>query len=205
VPTKEIYSNETKESLFIPVLLSILFMPLQFIAETAIALLDIAVITLIVAIPAFIVLLPAQKLNTWLKEKFSLSWSAAAFATAFLILLPIVFALYLIPLAIGASLVKAAGTNPEFMQLTMLDYAMAVIATIVKNLLSTLLFTILLMPLVFFASFAREKVEQRFKVHRLAKDFLATFLTTGLAWAILLFVFPWVPTAIIWKLYWSPI
>ena len=126
--------------------------------------------------------------------------------TTLIVLIPLVFIAYLVPYSLGFFESELALQQaPEFMQLTMLDYAMAIIATVVKNLLSAILFTILLMPLVFFAAFAEEKVKERLKLPALASTFAAVFLTAALAWIVLLFVFPWVINAIFWKLYWSPI
>jgi len=181
-------------------------MPLEFLSELVFALVDLARMSLIVAIPAFLIVLLAGKLNTWLRKRFKASWIMAAFATSFIVLLPIVFILYLVPFSIGyASSLIVSQPVPEGMQLTLLDYAMAAVSTIFKNILSALIFAVLLMPFIFFAAFAEEKVRERFKLHKLANAFIATFLTTALAWIIVLFIFPWVVTALLWKLYWGPI
>lgn len=195
-----------KKHIFIPVLLSISIMPLEFIAELAFALVDLARMTIIVSIPAFLIVLLAQKLNQYIRAKSSLSWILAAFATTFLVLLPIVFVLYLVPFWAGyAASPLVSEQAPAAMQLTPIDYAMAVIATVFKNLLSALLFAVMLLPFIFFAAFAEEKVRERFKLPAFLNTFIATFLTTALAWIVILFVFPWVVPAIFWKLYWGPI
>jgi hypothetical protein len=195
-----------KKHIFIPVLLSIFVMALDLIIGFVSALVDLVRMSLIVAIPAFLLCLPGQRLLHWLEKRYKLSWIVAGFLTIFLILLPIVFILYLVPYWIGYSESALVGLpTPEFMQITALDYAMAFVATVVKNVLSAFLFAILLMPLLFFASFVQEYLEKRFKLNALANVFAATFLTSALAWAIILFAFPWIVNAVFWKLYWSPI
>ena len=118
------------------------------------------------------------------------------------------FALYLIPYALGFLSASAGGPAPEFMQLTILDYAMAFILTIFKNALSIILFTVLLMPLLFIASFIGEKIEERKKLPKLAHTFVTVLATAIVAWVIV-FALDYVGIglipAIFWKLYWSPI
>jgi len=179
-------------------------MPLEFAADLLLAILDLVRMSLIIAIPAFPIVLLCRKLHKRLSEKFGLNWILASFASAFAALTPIVFALYLVPLLMGIAATPETASLPEFMQLTILDQAMAFISTIVKNLLTILLFAILAMPLVFFASFLEEKLKEMVKVPELAQTFIAVFATTVLAWIILLY-FSWILPAMIWKLYWSPI
>jgi len=195
-----------KKHIFIPVLLSIFVMPLDLILGTILALLDFVRMSLIVAIPAFLLCLPGQRLLHFFEKRYKLSWIVAAFLSVFLILLPIVFALYIVPYWIGYSESALVGLPvPEGMQNTALDYAMAFVATVAKNVLSALLFTILLMPLLFFAAFVQDYLEKKYKPPALATAFAAAFLTSALAWIIVLFVFPWIINAVFWKLYWSPI
>ena len=178
-------------------------MPLEFAAEVVLSLIDLIRMSLMVAIPAFFVVLAGQKLHKKLGEKFGFNWIVSAFVTAFAILLPIVFVLYLI-LFPGVVVEEAL---PEFMQPTFLDYAMVFVLTVVKNLLSVLLFALLLMPLIFFASFVDEVLKERLKQFKIpvpANTFLVVFITTFLAWVIVL-SFDWILPALVWKLYWSPI
>ena len=175
-------------------------------ADIALALVDLVRMSLIAAIPAFLLVLLGQRLNQYIKDKYKLTWIVSAFAATFVVLIPIVFIAYLVPLSLGflgSQLLWEAA--PEFMQPTLLDHAMAIVATVLKNLLSALLFAILLMPLLFFGSFADETLQKRFKLPKLANLFVSVFLTAALAWIIVLFVFPWVVSAVLWKLYWSPI
>ena len=161
---------------------------------------------LLVAVPVFLVSFPAQRLHSLIGKRFNLSWIVSAFLSCFLVLLPIVFVLYIVPFSLGYFESPLSGlVVPEGLQLTLLDYAMAFVATVFKNLLSALLFAVLLMPLLFFASFVGEWLEKRFKVHSLANRFIAVFLTSLLAWVIILFVFPWIVGAVFWKLYWGPV
>jgi len=179
-------------------------MVLELVTELALSVVDLARMSLIVAVPAFLLVVLGQFLHKKLSEKFELSWILSAFIATFAIMVPIVFALYLIPYSAGLA-GASAQKLPEFMQVTAIDTAMAVVSTVVKNLLSAFLFSILLMPLLFFASFADEKLKERFKMPKPANTFAVVFITALVSWLVILLVFPWVVSAIIWKLYWSPI
>ena len=122
----------------------------------------------------------------------------------FIVLLPIVFLAYLIPYALGYFASPFVGMPlPEFMQLTLVDYAMMVILTIVKNVITAFIFAVLLMPLLFFAAFVDEKFKEKTKLPELANLFIAIFITAFAAWIIILFIFPWIYTAIFELLWWG--
>jgi hypothetical protein len=184
-------------------------MPLDLVAEIAyffFAIMDFLRLSLLVAIPAFPLVLAGQKLNAMLKKRFKASWIATAFASTFLILLPIVFIAYLSPyIAAYASNTIAGMQVPETMQLTAIDYAMAIILTILKNLFTTFVFAVLLMPLLFFASYAEEKLKEKLKIHALAITFLAILITAITAWIIILFIFPWIYVGLFELLWWGGI
>ncbi len=179
-------------------------MPLEFITGVVLGLIDLIRISIIVAIPAFFVVLVAQKLNERIQKAFKLSWIVSAFATSFIVLLPIVFLAYLIPYALGYFASPFPGmTFPDFMQLTVIDYAMAVILTIIKNVITAFIFAVLLMPLLFFASFVQEKFLEKTKLPKFANLFVATFITAFAAWIIILFIFPWIYAGIFELLWWG--
>lgn len=184
-------------------------MPVDFILGLALDLVDLLRMSLIMAVPAFLVVLVGQKVNQYIKEKYNFSWIVSAVSTTAIVLTPLVFAAYLIPYGLGfASSPLVGQVAPEFMQLTVLDFAMALVATVFKNILSIVLFTILLMPLLFIASFIGEKIEERANLPPLLHTFITVFATTIAAWLIV-FVLDYVGIglipAIFWKLYWSPI
>lgn len=182
-------------------------MPLDLmaaIAGFALAVIDLLRLSLIVTIPAFLIVLVAQRLNALVKKRFRLSWIATAFITAFIVLLPIVFIAYLAPYLAGYNSSPFAGMpTPDFLQLTAIDYAMAVISTIAKNVMTVFVFTVLLMPLLFLASFAEEKLREKLKIPVLANTFLAILVTAIISWIIILFIFPWIYTGIFELLWWG--
>ncbi len=179
-------------------------MPLDFIAGLVFGLIDLIRLSLIVAIPVFLVVLVGQKLGKRIQATFEQSWIVSAFVTTFIVLFPIVFLAYLIPYALGYFASPFAGMPlPEFMQLTLVDYAMMVILTIVKNVITAFIFAVLLMPLIFFASFVEEKFKEKTKLPELANLFIAIFITAFAAWIIILFIFPWIYTGIFELLWWG--
>ncbi len=182
-------------------------MVLELIGETAFALIDLLRMALIAAIPAFVLTLLGQALFKKIRgKKKKTSWIVAAFAASYSVMLIVVFFLYLFPLYLGFVESDLAKQTPlPEMQLTVVDYGVAFFATIVKNLISAVVLTILLLPLLFFASFVSEKIEERKKLPALANTFIAVYCTALLAWVIILFVFPWVLSGILYLLFWSQI
>ena len=179
-------------------------MPLDFITGLILGLIDLIRLSIIVAIPSFLIVLVAQKLNEKIQKTFKLSWIVSAFTTSFIVLLPIVFLAYLIPYALGYFASPFPGMAlPEFMQLTLIDYAMAVILTIIKNVITAFIFAVLLMPLLFLASFVDEKLKEKTKLPELANTFITIFLTAFVSWIVLLFIFPWIYAAIFELLWWG--
>ena len=184
-------------------------MALGFLWLLALDLVDLLRMSLVVAVPAFLLVLVGKKVNQYIRDKYNYSWIVAAALSVAVVLTPIVFALYLIPYALGYLESPLVGqVAPEFMQLTLVDYAMALVSTVFKNVLSIVLFTVLLMPLLFIGSFIGEKVEERKKLSPMVHDFVTVFLTAVVAWVIV-FVLDYVGIglipAVFWKLYWSPI
>jgi hypothetical protein len=183
------------------------YMVLEIIGETAFALVDLLRMALIAAIPAFVLTLLGQLLFKKIRgKKKKTSWIVAAFAASYIVMLAVIFFLYLFPLYLGfveSDLAKQ--TPPPEMQLTVVDYGVAFFATIVKNALSAAVLTILLLPMLFFASFVSEKIGEKKKLPALANTFIAVYCTALLAWVIILFVFPWVLSGILYLLFWSQI
>ena len=182
-------------------------MPFQLIGEAAFALIDLLRMALIAAIPAFVLTLFGQLLFKKIRgKKKKTSWIAAAFAASYIIMFAVVLLLYLFPFYLGfieSDLAKQIA--PPEMQLTIIDYGMAFFSTILKNALSAAVLTILLLPLLFFASFVSEKIEEKKKLPAPANTFIAVYCTALLAWVIILFIFPWVLSGIIYLLFWSQI
>ncbi|MBN2067750.1 MAG: hypothetical protein JW744_04745 [Candidatus Diapherotrites archaeon] len=181
-------------------------MALELVADILFALIDLVRMSLIVAIPGFLLVLAGQHLFKKLREKFKLNWIQAAGITTYAIVLAIVFIVYLYPFALSFMERAQTGSAPvPIMELTLVDYGVMVFATIAKNLLTALVFTFLLLPLLFFASFASEKIRERHKMPEIANTFVAVFCTAFVSWAIVLFIFPWILNGVLYLLFWSQI
>jgi hypothetical protein len=184
-------------------------MPFDLIAAIAgffLAVIDLLRLSLIVAIPAFLIVLAAQRLNAFIKKRLKLSWIATAFLATFAAMLPITFIAYLAPFLVGYSSSPFAGMPvPDFLQLTAIDYTMAVISTIIKNIITAFVLSVLLLPLIFLATYLDEKLGQKLKVPKLANTFLAIFITAAISWIIVLFIFPWIYTGLFELLWWGGI
>ena len=179
-------------------------MPLQLISEFAVATVELLWIALVTAVPAFALVLVGQAVFKKVNEKFKLGWIQAALLATFAVMLPIVFVFYLVPYYIAFS-GTAQQTAPEFLQITGVEYVVAFFFTIVKNLASTAIFAVLLMPWLFLASFASEKLKERFNLQGHPNTFASVFLTSLAAWIVVLFVFPWLVGGLFYLLYWGTI
>jgi len=177
-------------------------MPLELIADIVLTLTKLPLLMAFASTILFFVV--GKRLNHYLKDKFGMSWISAAASTIFLVLLPIVFIAYLGPYAAGYFGSELAGLPaPEFMQPTLIDYAMAILLTIVKNLITVFVFTVLVLPLIFIASFFEEKLEERFKLPKIANIFVSSFATSLIVWILVFFFFPWVYTGVLELIWWG--
>ncbi len=181
-------------------------MPLQSIGSLLFDAVDLLRMALVVAVPGFVLTLVGQWLFKKMRKRFGLNWVQAAFVSTFIITLAIVFLLYLFPYYLAVIETKPIADLPiAEVQVTFVDHGIAFFSTIVKNLLTGLVFTILLLPLIFFGSFVSEKIDEKKKLHPLANTFAAVYCTALLIWIIILFVFPWALSGLVYLLYWSQI
>ncbi len=177
-------------------------MPLQLIADTLFALVDLLRIALFTAVPAFALTLAGQALFKRIRKKFKLSWIQAALLASFALILPVISVLYIAPyyMAYAGS---AGQTMPEFFQPTAVDYIASFLFNVAKVLASAGVYTVLAMPLLFIAAFISEKLQQRFSLKGNANTFAAVYCTAFIAWLVVFFVFPWILNGLFYLLYWG--
>ena len=160
-------------------------------------------IALFIGIPVFIIALICIPLKERLVKRFKLSWIQGTAITTYLAVTVILIFLYLLPwyFAYSESLV-AGQTAPGILALTPGDLIIAGLLTILKIIMTALIFTVLLLPLEFFATFLLEKLEEK-KFPKPAKIFAAVYCTCLLAAIIVLFAFPWIINGLVYLVYWG--
>jgi len=178
-------------------------MPVDLIADLASAVLDLLRMALIAAIPAFLLALIGARLHKMLAKKFRLEWIQSVFAATFIILLPIIFLLYLVPYWLAFMETPSMGAAPGFAATGIVEYGLAFFLTIAKNIITAFVFALLLLPLVFLAAFISEILEKRVKLKGLPNSFAAVYLTALIAWMVVFFVFPWIYSGVIYMLFWG--
>ena len=179
-------------------------MPLDIILNIFFSLVELLRMALITSIPCFVLAIVGERIHLWLSKRFSLSWAKSVLLSTYLIVTLLIMVLYLVPLYLGFAESPVSGplTAPE-LQMTIVDYGMLALLSAVKILVSGAIFSILILPLLFFSSYALEKSRGIFekKIPESAHKFVAVYATCVLAWIVLLFVFPWAIGGFVYLIY----
>ncbi len=180
-------------------------MPLNIAFEVLLAIIELLRLSIITVIPCFVIALGAEQLHSRISKRFSLSWAKSALISTYLAVTLLIIFLYSIPGYLGWAESPLTGKPiPAELQPTALDIAALLLFAIVKILLTALIYSILLLPFIFFATYVLEKLREREKPFpQLVNKFIAVFAAVLLAWIILLFVFPFSAGGLLYLLYWS--
>ncbi|MBN1940862.1 MAG: hypothetical protein JW772_01635 [Candidatus Diapherotrites archaeon] len=164
---------------------------------------DLLVLTLMIAIPVFIVALVALFLRERISKKFEMSWIKSTLITTYVFVLLISALAYVSPYYSAFSESEIASQEqPVVLATTPADVAVAFFLTVLRILVVALLFTLLLLPLQFFATFLMDKLAEK-KFPKPAKVFAATYFTCLLALIIMFFVFPWIIPGLMFLFFWG--
>ena len=165
--------------------------------------LDILRIALIFSIPLFIAAIPSLALKNLLAKKYNLNWIQSALLATYLALTAILIFLYLLPYYFGFIASEIAKqTAPVLLELSLLDMVSAVFFTIIRLLGTGLLLTILVLPLEFLAEYFSDLLKEK-KIPGLLQKFIVSYCISLVVTIIILFVFPWIWTGIIYLIYWG--
>ena len=92
---------------------------------------------------------------------------------------------------------------PEFMGFGFFEIFLIIALAIFKILVNALILTLLLLPLELLGSFILEKLRGRYKLHPLINTFIAVFAVVLLASVLYVFLLPWLPTGVLYLIYWG--
>lgn len=169
----------------------------------ALGILELFRIAIIITIPVFLIAIAALFLRKTLSERFKLNWVKGTLLANYIVIAIIIAIAYILPYSLGfAESGLAKIEMPSVLAITPAEILLVTVLSIIKILISTLIITVLVLPLEFFGSFMLEKLKER-QLPELAKLFITAFATCLLATIIILFVFPWIINGIIFLVYWG--
>lgn len=178
-------------------------MPLSVLFEALATAIEMLRLTTITSLPCFAILLAAKRLNSALSNRFRLSWAKSVFISTYLTTTLLIIVLHLALLYTGLS--ESPLTTqpvPPALQPTMPETVAAVLLATATILIKGLLFSVLLMPFLFFATYVMEKLKEK-NIPTPAKEFIAVFASNLLAWTLLLFAFPFAWGGVLYLLFWG--
>jgi len=179
-------------------------MPLNIAFEFLIAAIELIRLALIAAIPCFAIVLAAEQLHKKAAQRFKLSWAQATLFSTYLIVTLLIMVLYALPFYLGwLESPLSRQPIPVELQPTLFEVATAALFSIAKILISGAIFTVLLLPFAFFATYVLEKIAEKKRLPAFANKFVAVFAACLLAWLLLLFVFPFAFGGLVYLVYWG--
>jgi len=176
-------------------------MPFSVLIDLVFSLFNLLKGSFVWAIPLFFITFIFSLVQKKLMEKFSLSWFKSALLITYTVLFFAVAFIYLFPYSL-ALLETTVGPAPAQLQLSFEDQLLIAAIALLKVVFLPLLFTILILPFEFIASFVRETVEKRFKQHYAVNLFIGVFVSTAIG-AFILLSNNWIFTGLLYLLYWS--
>jgi len=157
--------------------------------------------TFIAAIPIFVLVLVGWAIYKFTaKPKHKTSWIARTMAITYIIVFCIIAFAYFAPLLSAGSSIGSEPSDiaPDLLTEILPEWAFYVLRTLAVALALALI----LLPLEFFGAFINEMLIKKYALHRLLSAFIATFLSTAAAMAVIL-LFPGIPAGIIYMVYFA--
>ncbi|MEW6295786.1 MAG: hypothetical protein AB1467_05875 [Candidatus Diapherotrites archaeon] len=177
-------------------------MVLDLASNAFLSVIDLIKIAFFASIPAFIAVILGKKLKEMLEEKFKGSWLRNSFIVTYVFCLIIVAFLYVFPLMSALGEVDTAGV-PEELNPTLADSIIAFFWSVVKVVFSAFVIAVLLIPLEFVGLYVFEWIQKKYKFNYFAELFLGVFSASLVAVIVLLFLFPWTLTGLIYLIYFA--
>jgi len=177
-------------------------MVLDLASNAFFSVIDLIKIAFIASVPAFIGVILGMKLKGLLEKKFKDSWLRNSFIVTYIFCLIIVAFLYVFPLMEAFGETNTAGI-PQELNPTLTDSILAFLWSAFKILFSAFVIAILLIPLEFVGLYVFEWLQKKYKFNYFAELFLGVFSASLVAVIVLLFLFPWTITGLIYLIYFA--
>jgi hypothetical protein len=156
----------------------------------------------ILSIPVFFIVLIASFLRKKIENYFKLQWFSSALITTIIFFLAIVSILYYFPFLLALN-ESRLGILPIEFQPTFFESFSAFLLSLIHVIIVAIVLTVLIIPIEFFGLFLTEALEQKFKLNKLINLFVTVFCLTTIVSSIILFVFPWIVSGMIYFIYFS--
>lgn len=174
----------------------------NFLLDVVFSLVDLIKGSFLLSIIVFALVLIGIFIQRKLIKRFKLSWIKSSLISTFIIVLIFVFAMYVFPLAVGFSQ-HDPGILPEGFEMTAGEYLFLIGTALFKILSLSFILTVFLLPLQFVGLFAMDFLKKKYSLPFLANVFFAVFCSTLVGAFIVIYLFPWIPTGIVYLLYFA--
>ena len=161
---------------------------------------DVLKTSFLVSIPVFFAVFAASLIFKKISEKYSLKWLQSAVFATYLTMFILIFFLYAVPLVLSFMQTFGSASNPQFPP-TIWEQISFLTLSLLKIIFSSLVFSLLLLPVEFFGLFVFEKFAKK-NWHFLLKLFIAVFVSTMLVLLLILFN-PWILSGLLYLIFWS--
>ena len=179
-------------------------MPQDILINLFTSIAELLWLSVILSIPMFFGAIAIKFINAKLSQKFDMGFARASFISTYLLVLLLIIVLYFYPLYLGFSESPLTQSpKPPFFEITAMDFIVAIPTFIFKFLLNALVFTILILPVEFIAVFVIDYAKKRQGIPKPAAVFSGAFIAAIATVLIILFVFPFIPVALIQLLYFT--
>ncbi len=135
-----------------------------------------------------------------LEKKFNLSWMQKTFLSSFFVFVLLLLVFFVWPV-IEAFLAVDLGVVPEPLKMTLPEFFYLIVSLLVKLIVASFIFSLLVLPLAFFGVFVFDFISKRFNWNTFINFFLACFASTILGYFLVLFLFPWIIAGALYLVY----
>lgn len=177
-------------------------MALDVVSNAFQSLLSLLWVSVLYAIPVFIIVfLIGKRLFRFFHETHNRSWLQSALLSTYLIVFVVLIIAFFLP-------VWEAGQSPFLAQLppdiapTLFDQIGQFVFGIIRIALVSVLFSILLLPLILLGAFVFDWLETRIPTVAL-RLFLSSWAVLFIVLAVILFWLPWVIPSLLYLLFWA--
>ena len=117
-------------------------------------------------------------------------------------ILLLIFVMYLLPILMVASEVEI-GTPPQILQPEPMESFLSFIYTALKLLFAAVVISFIVLPFEILGTLVFDKLKEKYKLPNLAHTYLATYISTLVAFTLFLVWFQWVFTGLLYLIYWA--
>ena len=168
------------------------------------ALLELAWLSILLGIPFIVVGVAIRFFTSKIMNRFGISFVQASFIATYGAVLILISFAYFYPLYTGfAESPLTHQPKPPQLAITTGDLLAATPALILRTLWLTFLFSVLIIPLEFVASFAGSVLGDKFSLPSWARVVTGSLVSSLITVSIVLFVFPFSVSGLIYLLYFS--